>query len=323
MKKVHADDRENYFLPLTKVKKLDKWLLEKYSIDCVLEFDKYYASRGRGAPQKELIKVDRLLRDYVKFSKAENESKKSKLGLELANIFAKEGWREWWHSNRRAWLIDSISISSSIISSISKNQKDLNVLDIGCNIGILSNYLAENYSVNLTGIDSSEVAIAEANKFKKVMNATFQHTDVEDLSTESHWDVAIAVDLVQPIEPNFLSLFEKVGNLVKPNGHMIVVGNFLSIENIDEFFRSIGFSCLSAQLTGGYQRGHSEDFGVDWSPKAALHFKKNLKLKSVSLPISGDMNDFAAYANSGEFPQRELNRSYFLPRVGKNLIRLD
>ena len=130
MKKVHADDRENYFLPLTKVKKLDKWLLEKYSIDCVLEFDKYYASRGRGAPQKELIKVDRLLRDYVKFSKAENESKKSKLGLELANIFAKEGWREWWHSNRRAWLIDSISISSSIISSISKNPPAL--LWFGC-----------------------------------------------------------------------------------------------------------------------------------------------------------------------------------------------
>jgi len=308
MKKVHADGRENYFLPLLKVKKLDKWLLEKYAVDCVLEFDKYYASRGRGASQKEILKVDSLLKNYAKFFDAENTSKKSKLGLELANIFAKEGWREWWHSDRRAWLIDSISISSSIISNISKSQKNINVLDVGCNVGILSNYIAENYSVNLTGIDPSEVAIAEANKLKKVMNVTFQHTDVENFNTESQWDVAIAVDLIQPNEPNFSSLFEKVGNLVKPNGHMIVVGNFLSIENIDEFFRSIGFSCLGAQLTGGYQRGHSEDFGVDWSTKAALHFKKNLELKSVSLPISGDMNDFAAYANSGEFPQRELNR---------------
>jgi hypothetical protein len=68
-------------------------LLEKYSIDCDLDFDKFYASRGRGASQKELIKVDRLLRDYVKFSKAENDTKKSKLGLELADIFAIEGWR--------------------------------------------------------------------------------------------------------------------------------------------------------------------------------------------------------------------------------------
>jgi hypothetical protein len=33
---------------------------------------------------------------------------------------------------------------------------------------------------------------------KKVMNASFQHTDVENLNTESHWDVAIAVDLIQP-----------------------------------------------------------------------------------------------------------------------------
>jgi hypothetical protein len=35
------------------------------------------------------------------------------------------------------------------------------------------------------------------------------------------------------------------------------------------------------------------------------------------------MNDFAAYANSGEFPPRELNRSNFLPGVAKNLIWFD
>jgi hypothetical protein len=114
---------------------------------------------------------------------------------------------------------------------------------------------------------------------------------------------------------------EKVGSLVKSNGHLIVVGNFIDVENIDEFFRSIGFACLGAQLTGGYQQGHSDGFAVDWSTKAALHFKKNIKLKSVSLPISGHMNDFATYANSGEFLPRELNRSYFLPRISKNLIK--
>jgi hypothetical protein len=63
--------------------------------------------------------------------------------------------------------------------------------------------------------------------------------------------------------------------MVKPNGHIIVVGNFSSIQNIDEFFRSIGFSCLCPQLTGGFQRVHSEDYSIDWTTKAALHFKTN------------------------------------------------
>ena len=100
---------------------------------------------------------------------------------------------------------------------------------------------------------------------------------------------------------------------------MIVIGNFVEVGNIEEYFRSIGFACVRAQLTGGYQQGLSGEFAIDWSTKAALHLKKNLKLKSVDLPISGDMLDFAEYANSGEFPPREVNRSYFLPRFSKNI----
>ena len=98
----------------------------------------------------------------------------------------------------------------------------------------------------------------------------------------------------------------------------MVIGNFVEIGNVDEFFRSIGFVCVGAQLTGGYQQGLSGEFAIDWSTKAALHLKKKLKLKSVNLPISGSMLDFADYANSGEFPPREVNRSYFLPRFSKN-----
>jgi hypothetical protein len=44
MKKVNADGRSNYFLPLSKVKKLDAWLKERYSVDCFVDFDKYYKS---------------------------------------------------------------------------------------------------------------------------------------------------------------------------------------------------------------------------------------------------------------------------------------
>lgn len=318
MKKVQADGRTNYYLPLSKVKKLDAWLKERYSIDCFVDFEKYYAMRGVGVTEAEHRKINRLIKEHQKNFDTENFEKKNKTGLALTNLYASDQWRSWWHSTRRAWLMDSITICSSIISGLAKKDKELSVIEIGCNVGILANYLAENHPIQFTGIDSSEAAITKALEFKQSARVKFEQCDLEDFRSEAQWDVAIAVDLVQPTEQNFASLIEQVGDLVKPNGDLIVIGNFVEIGNVDEYFKSIGFTCVGAQLTGGYQQGLSGEFAIDWSTKAALHLKKKLKLKSVNLPISGSMLDFADYANSGEFPPREVNRSYFLPRFSKN-----
>jgi 2-polyprenyl-3-methyl-5-hydroxy-6-metoxy-1,4-benzoquinol methylase len=318
MKKVQADGRSNYYLSLSKVKKLDAWLKERYSIDCFVDFEEYYAMRGVGVTEAEHRKINRLIKEHQKNFKTENFEKKNKTGLALTNLYASDQWRSWWHSTRRAWLMDSITICSSIISGLAKKDKELSVIEIGCNVGILANYLAENHPIQVTGIDSSEAAITKALEFKQSARVKFEQCDLEDFRSEAQWDVAIGVDLVQPTEQNFASLIEQVGDLVKPNGDLIVIGNFVEIGNVDEYFQSIGFTCVGAQLTGGYQQGLSGEFAIDWSTKAALHLKKKLKLKSVNLPISGSMLDFADYANSGEFPPREVNRSYFLPRFSKN-----
>ena len=318
MKKVQADGRSNYYLSLSKVKKLDAWLKERYSIDCFVDFEEYYAMRCVGVTEAEHRKINRLIKEHQKNFKTENFEKKNKTGLALTNLYASDQWRSWWHSTRRAWLMDSITICSSIISGLAKKDKELSVIEIGCNVGILANYLAENHPIQVTGIDSSEAAITKALEFKQSARVKFEQCDLEDFRSEAQWDVAIGVDLVQPTEQNFASLIEQVGDLVKPNGDLIVIGNFVEIGNVDEYFQSIGFTCVGAQLTGGYQQGLSGEFAIDWSTKAALHLKKKLKLKSVNLPISGSMLDFADYANSGEFPPREVNRSYFLPRFSKN-----
>ena len=220
-------------------------------------------------------------------------------------------------------MIDSLTICGSIISRIAKDKNNYHAIDIGCNVGILANYLVEHHSINVTGIDISSVAISEANRYKKSENVSFLQASLDEIEFENQIDMAIAVDFVQPNETNFFSMMEKIGKLIKQNGHLIVIGNFVNVGNMGEFFRSIGFACLNAQLTGGYQQGHASDFEVDWAAKVALHFKKNTKLKSVRLPIFGVMTDFATYANAGEFPERELNRSYFLPRVSRKLFDLN
>jgi SAM-dependent methyltransferase len=323
MKKVFADDRKNYFLSLTSAKKIDKWLRETYSIDCYTNFEMFFAARGEGTTHQERLKVEKLIKKYISYFETDEVDSKAKVGLELTNIYASDPWRAWWHSTRRAWLLDSLSFCSAIISDVSKKKDSLQVIDVGCNVGIHSNYLAQNHRIELTGIDNSVVAIDIAQKKINSENACFLNQSLDKLTSKYQWDVAIAVDFIQPNEHNFASVMGKIGDLVKPNGHLIVVGNFIDYDNNDEYFRSIGFACLGAQLTGGYQQGHSEGFGVDWSTKVAMHLVKNTKLKSVGLPISGLMTDFAMYANSGDFLPAELNRSYFLPRVADGSVVID
>ena len=322
MGKVFADDNFNYFLSLSKIRKLDAWLLENYSIDCFVDVEKFYGSRDNGVSSRELKRVNNLIKQYQKYFDSEAVDRKGKVALKLTDIYASEAWSGWWHSTRRAWLIDSMSICSAITAKASKNKPIFNIVDIGCNVGVLANYLVEHYAVNVTGIDISEVAVNQANRRKKSDKVDFRQVSIDDFEYGSEVDLVVAVDFVQPTETNFSSLMSKVGDLVKSNGNLVVIGNFVDVGGIDEFFRSIGFACISAQLTGGYQQGHAQDFEVDWSTKVAMHFKKNTRLASVRLPITGLMTDFAAYANSGEFAPRELNRSYFLPRMAKNLVNL-
>jgi hypothetical protein len=121
MKKVQVDGRSNYFLPLREVKKLDDWLKGRYSIDCFVNYEDYYALRGVGVTQVEHRKINRLIKEHQKNFDTDNFEKKNKTGLALTNLYASDQWRAWWHSTRRAWLIDSITICSSIISGLIKS----------------------------------------------------------------------------------------------------------------------------------------------------------------------------------------------------------
>ena len=178
MKKVQADGRSNYYLPLSKVKKLDAWLKERYSIDCFVDFEQYYAMRGVGVTEAEHRKINRLIKEHQNNFDTENFEKKNKTGLALTNLYASDQWRSWWHSTRRAWLMDSITICSSIISGLAKKDKELSVIEIGCNVGILANYLAENHPIQVTGIDSSNAAITKALEFKQSARVKFERLSV-------------------------------------------------------------------------------------------------------------------------------------------------
>lgn len=313
---VKAEGYQNYFLPIKEVQELDQWLVNRYSIDCFESKAAANAARGRGAAHSEITKVDKL---YDKISKLERRNKLTPfhISLELTNLLADEPWRGWWHSLRRAWTIDSISIACSIVKEIGKDGVCENILDVGCNLGFLPCYLAEKYKLNITGSDVARNAIAVAKMLDVHSGVNFIEGPIDALPSKEGWHFVVAVDLVQPQEHDFTLMMTTLAGFVRPNGHLLVIGNFVderTFEFVIDLYRKLGFSCLRSQLTGGFQQGHAVSHEVDWSAKCAMHFQKTVGIDIVKSYMLGNWNDFAEYANSGEHPFRQLNHSYFLAR---------
>ena len=305
---VIAENYKNYTIDLASVHKLDIWLETNYGIKCFeneLEPNHYLVD----VPEKE-IKHLNALHKHIGNQKATI----TKATIEAANIYSRAPWRQIWFSKRRAWTIDSISMISAVIELMRNEGKTPRYLDVGCHIGFLPRYISEKYTLLSTGIDIAEDAVRTARELAIPYQVEFLHQSPSDITKGRAWEVVSAVDLVQPNQLAFKKIMKSVCDLVAPNGTLIVIGNYVASQAVLNFFRELGFSCLSAQLTGGYHHGLSTEGFPDWNAKAAYHFKKTKNIDTLGKPVSGDQFDFAEYANSGDYPPREINRSYFLAR---------
>jgi len=306
---VIAENYENYTLDLASIVNLDNWLEENYEIKC-FETESEPNHYLVNVPAKEIKHLNNL---HTRIGN--QKATITKATLEAANIYSRTPWRQIWFSKRRAWTIDSIAMISAVIELIRGEGKSPSYLDVGCHIGFLPRYISEKYNLPSTGVDIAEETIRTAKELAAAYPVEFLNTSPSDITKGRTWDFVSAVDLVQPNQLEFKKIMKSVGDLVAPNGTLIVIGNYVANEAVLEFFRKLGFSCLSAQLTGGYHHGLSSGSFPDWSSKAAYHFKKTKNIDTLLIPVSGDQSEFADYANSGDFPLKEINRSYFLARL--------
>jgi len=326
MNTVKAEGYPNYAYSLQGVRELDRWLVSRYGIDCFTSVYEEREACGRLASEADLEHFDDDLEHFVELSQLYKEQtsldseEADSLAIELTNLYSGDALRSWWHSRRRAWTMDSISVACAILEEILREGGRPDVLDIGCNIGVLPTFLSDTFGVHATGIDCAATAITQARRLDPSGQVNFIKSTVDTFATDRQWQVVVAVDLIQPNEPKFFSIFEKVCTFVKPGGHLLAVNNYIEIDSFMEFFNHHGFSCLGSQLTGGFQQGLAGfDEFVDWTTKRAYHFTNRRGLDKVTTSLSSDMSEFADYANFavslGEPPLRELNRSYFLARL--------
>ena len=158
---------------------------------------------------------------------------------------------EWWNPEgkfmplhkfnpvRIKYIKDNI-IKNFKISSKSFPLKNINILDIGCGGGLLSEPLSR-LGAKMTGIDASEKNINVAKLHSREMDLDIKYiqSSPENLNLENEFDVVLNMEVVEHVS-NIDLYIKNCSKLVKKNGIMFVA-------TINKNLKSYIFAILGAE----------------------------------------------------------------------------
>jgi SAM-dependent methyltransferase len=293
-----------YNLSIQEVELINDQLKNLYGIEW---FEDFFTSalelRELSAPG-DWEQWEKLQQKTFKLNK-KNGSISPELETSCYDFQAKEGIRQFWYSQRRPWMLDSIV---AVVSLIKKYQLDGNHLDIGCGIGSLSSLLMLNTSMKSFGIDRSEGAIATCRALDSTKQVQFECSDLQNYASIDQFQLVTALDLMQSNEKGFDKCVELISKRVDADGHLVMVGNFT--QGFEEtFFNNLGFEIQSWQRVGGLR---IQNFDALWDTKFFIHLKKvDSPIFQGWEPDDAHGHQFADYANGiGEYEERKT-RAFF------------
>lgn len=110
------------------------------------------------------------------------------------------------------------------LKEIDKNLTDgIDVLDVGCGTGLVSNLFATRYNSNFTAVDFSN-SIDYAKDFAKkynINNVNWIKEDFLEFESKKQFDVIICCGVLHHI-PKYEFALEKMKTLLKPNGKLLL-----------------------------------------------------------------------------------------------------
>ncbi len=130
---------------------------------------------------------------------------------------------QWWDVNGEFKTLHHINPArlDFIIRNISL--QNMNVLDVGCGGGILTEAMAQQ-ARNVTGIDAGEenINIASLHATESKLDINYIVTTAEDFSKNNidNFDVVICMELLEHV-PDPVSIIQACSKMVKPGGHVI------------------------------------------------------------------------------------------------------
>ena len=195
---------------------------------------------------------------------------------------------EWWSPNGKFKPLHKFNpirikyLKENIIEHFKLKQtnsplKGLNILDIGCGGGLLSEPITR-LRAKVTAIDASKknIQIAKFHAKKNNLKINYLCSSPEKLNLNKKFDVVLNMEIVEHVEDlNFF--IKKSSNLLKKNGLMFIA-------TLNKTFKSYMFAIIGAEYVLRWLPIGTHDWEKFVKPDnlVSLAINSNLKLKKLS-----------------------------------------
>ena len=194
---------------------------------------------------------------------------------------------EWWDPDgkfkplhkfnpiRIKYIKDNIIYSFKLKSKEKPLQK-INILDIGCGGGLLSEPMAR-LGANVTGIDASDknIKIAKLHAKKNKLNINYFCSSPEKLKIKKKFDVILNMEIIEHVEDiNFF--IKSCSKLLKKNGLMFVA-------TLNKTLKSYVFAIIGAEYVLRWLPIGTHDWEKFVKPEDLKNIlsKNNLKIEKI------------------------------------------
>ena len=189
---------------------------------------------------------------------------------------------EWWDPNgkfkplhkfnpiRIRYIKDSI-INNFKLDPTNTPLKKINILDIGCGGGLLSEPMSR-LGANVTGIDASKknIEVAKFHAKKNRLRINYLCASPETLKAKIKFDVILNMEIVEHVED--LDLFiKKSSNLLKKNGLMFIA-------TLNKTLKSYLFAIVGAEYILNWLPIGTHDWNKFVKPEDIIKICKKNKL---------------------------------------------
>ena len=195
---------------------------------------------------------------------------------------------EWWSPNgkfkplhkfnpiRIQYLKENI-IEHFKLKHSSRPLKKINILDIGCGGGLLSEPMSR-LGANVTAIDASKknIEVAKFHAKKNNLKISYLCSSPEKLNIKKKFDVILNMEILEHVDDiNFF--IKKSSNLLKKNGLMFVA-------TLNKTFKSYLFAIIGAEYILRWLPVGTHDWEKFVKPDELVNLGKkfNLKLKKLN-----------------------------------------
>ena len=194
---------------------------------------------------------------------------------------------EWWNPEgkfkplhkfnpiRIKYIKDNI-IKNFKLNSTIKPLKKINILDIGCGGGLLTEPMCR-LGANVVGIDASQknIDIAKFHAKKNGLKINYLCATPEDLKIKKKFDVILNMEIIEHVEDvNFF--LKKSSELLKKNGLMFIA-------TLNKTLKSYAFAIIGAEYVLRWLPIGTHDWDKFVKPEDLIKINKenNLKLEKL------------------------------------------